>query len=105
MSGANDQQACSDATSQNKPVLALPSISEDEATKLDMSSGQGTAKLDALGPMVVNVDGTLSRITNWDKMAEIERKNTLRIINKRNKERLEKLQVEQGEDGKNEGSN
>jgi predicted Fe-S protein YdhL (DUF1289 family) len=54
--------------------------------------------MDQLGPMVVNVDGTLSRITNWEAMTEIERTNTLRIISKRNKERLEKLKErEKGE--------
>jgi hypothetical protein len=56
-----------------------------------MSTGGTTASLDHLGPMVVNVDGTMSRISNWDKMAEIEKKNTLRIIGKRNKERLAAL--------------
>ena len=56
-----------------------------------MSTGGTTVSLDHLGPMVVNVDGTMSRISNWDKMAEIEKKNTLRIIGKRNKERLAAL--------------
>jgi predicted Fe-S protein YdhL (DUF1289 family) len=41
--------------------------------------------------MVVNKDGTISRITNWDGMAEIEKKNTLRILQKRNKQRLDAL--------------
>jgi len=56
-----------------------------------MSNGNTTVSLDHLGPMVVNVDGTMSRISNWDKMAEIEKKNTLRIIGKRNQARLEAL--------------
>jgi hypothetical protein len=64
-----------------------------------MSNGNTTVSLDHLGPMVVNVDGTLSRISNWDKMLEIEKTNTLRIIGKRNKSRLEALKKagEQGE--------
>jgi hypothetical protein len=71
--------------------LPLPEPSEKTQT-LDMSSeGGGTAKLDHLGPLVVNVDGTLSRIANWEHMAEIERKNTLRILGRRNKERLAAL--------------
>ena len=56
-----------------------------------MSTGSGSVKLDHLGPMVVNADGTLSRISNWAEMADIERENTLRIIGKRNKDRLEVL--------------
>jgi len=43
--------------------------------------------------MVVNVDGTMSRISNWDKMADIEKENTLRIISKRNRERLDALKA------------
>jgi predicted Fe-S protein YdhL (DUF1289 family) len=46
--------------------------------------------------MVVNADGTLSRITNWEKMTEIEQKNTIRILAKRNKERLDKLKAQHG---------
>ncbi|KAF1349090.1 hypothetical protein BDV97DRAFT_279757, partial [Delphinella strobiligena] len=47
---------------------------------------------DHLGPIVVNTDGTMSRITNWDKMAPIEKENTMRILGKRNKSRLEALE-------------
>lgn len=54
-------------------------------------------KLDHLGPMVVNQDGTLSRISNWDQMSEIERKNTLRVLGKRNKIRSEALKAKESE--------
>jgi hypothetical protein len=77
-----------------KAPLALPAAPSDGTTQLDMSNGGTTVSLDHLGPMVVNVDGTMSRISNWDKMAEIEKKNTLRIIGKRNKSRLEALKKE-----------
>ncbi len=63
-----------------------------------MSSGDTSLQLDHLGPMVVNADGTLSRISNWDKMAEIEQRNTWRIIGKRNKERLAVLREKEGLD-------
>lgn len=76
---------------QTKAPLALPAAPSDPTTKLDMSNGNTTVALDHLGPMVVNVDGTMSRISNWDKMAEIEKTNTLRIIGKRNKARLDAL--------------
>jgi hypothetical protein len=61
-----------------------------------MSNGDASVKLDHLGPLVVNVDGTLSRISNWDKMADIEKENTLRIIGKRNQARLESLRAKEG---------
>lgn len=44
-------------------------------------------KLDHLGPIILNVDGTISRINNWDQMIEREQKMALRMIAKRNKER------------------
>lgn len=89
------QQQQSETTSNNdapKAPLALPEAPAN-ATQLDMSTGGTTVSLDHLGPMVVNVDGTMSRIANWDKMAEIEKKNTLRIIGKRNKDRLAALKA------------
>jgi hypothetical protein len=82
-----------------KAPLALPAAPSDGTTQLDMSNGGTTVSLDHLGPMVVNVDGTMSRISNWDKMAEIEKKNTLRIIGKRNQSRLEALKKEMAEAG------
>lgn len=89
---------------KNKKILALPESSphnnSSDTTQLDMSNGGTSIKLDRLGPMVVNADGTLSRISNWDKMADIERENTLRIIGKRNQARLEELRRAKEEEGK-----
>ncbi|ROW03919.1 hypothetical protein VSDG_01002 [Cytospora chrysosperma] len=47
--------------------------------------------LDHLGPMVVHKDGTLSRIANWHEMTDIERRNTVRVLVKRNQIRLSAL--------------
>lgn len=47
--------------------------------------------------MVVNRDGTLSRIANWAEMSDVERRNTLRILGKRNALRLEGLRAAEGE--------
>eukprot|EP01038_Epipyxis_sp_PR26KG_P017083 gene17083-23500_t len=48
-------------------------------------------KLDHLGPIIVNTNGTLARIPNWNTLTEREQTNTLRLIAKRNKERMEYL--------------
>jgi hypothetical protein len=48
----------------------------------------------ASGPLVVNENGSLSRIANWAEMSPIERERTVRILGKRNKLRLEKLKAE-----------
>lgn len=73
------------------PALGLPIPSGGgDATRI----GEGTTiSLDHLGPIVVNQDGTLSRVTNWDKMTEIEKRNTLRVLGKRNRLRMEKLKA------------
>ncbi|KZT71968.1 hypothetical protein DAEQUDRAFT_776180 [Daedalea quercina L-15889] len=89
-----------------------------DATKVQLGSEQGV-KFDALGPLVVNSDGsppvmylprsdtharsvneqTLSRIANWPNMAEIERERTMRVLIARNQIRManqEKRQQDQG---------
>ena len=57
-------------------------------------------KLDQLGPVVINEDGTISRITNWANLSKQEQENTQRIIGKRNAKRLielEKLEAEKAQ--------
>ncbi|KAJ4400261.1 hypothetical protein N0V91_008826 [Didymella pomorum] len=84
-------QTIPESQSSTSAPLPLPEPSSDasHATQLDVN-GSGV-KLDHLGPLVVNKDGSLSRIANWDKMAEIEKQNTLRILGKRNQLRLDGL--------------
>lgn len=78
------------------PSNESPSDGQPKQIRLDLGADGGVT-LDHLGPMVVNVDGSLSRIGNWEQMTEIERKNTLRILGKRNKQRLEKLRAAEAE--------
>lgn len=53
----------------------------------------------------MNQDGTLSRINNWAEMSEVERGNALRVLGKRNKERLGRVRVAQmREEGGKEGA-
>lgn len=44
------------------PVPALPSPKDGESYRLKLNEA---LKLDQLGPIVINTDGTLSRIANW----------------------------------------
>ena len=69
-------------------MLALPAP-EDASTSvtLDVSTGESVT-LDHMGPVVVNTDGTLSRITNWHRMSDEEQSVAKRKIAKRNVERL-----------------
>ncbi|ORY56085.1 uncharacterized protein BCR38DRAFT_300515, partial [Pseudomassariella vexata] len=77
--------------SQQHPPLPLPEPPKEGETTTTLSVGGEGVKLDHLGPLVVNQDGTMSRISNWTKMSAIERENTLRILGKRNQSRLTKL--------------
>lgn len=87
-----------DLSTQESPLgLPDPSSAESQATKLDVSDGGSTVKLDHMGPLVVNQDGTLSRISNWEQMTEIEKRNTLRVLGKRNKQRMEALKAAEAE--------
>jgi hypothetical protein len=83
----------------SNPQIALPALpsSDSTPTVLDVSNGSAEIKLDHLGPMVVGVDGAVSRISNWESMADIEKRNTLRIIGKRNQARLKALTGKDGE--------
>ncbi|KAF9555656.1 hypothetical protein CPC08DRAFT_622203, partial [Agrocybe pediades] len=56
----------------------------EAARQIDDNSAQKIT-LDDLGPMVVNSDGTLSRIANWQNMTDAERERTLRVLSARNR--------------------
>lgn len=76
------------------PLLPPPESGSGAAQlKVD---GEGVA-LDHLGPLVVNKDGSLSKIANWENMSDREKKNTLRVLGKRNQLRLGELKAEQSE--------
>lgn len=92
----------SEQTQEVEPTLALPWEPEKTTEKL----GDDGIKFDHLGPMIINIDGTVSRIANWDKMTERERqvssfttsfltlKVAWRRIAARNKERREQLETQ-----------
>ncbi|KAJ3373298.1 hypothetical protein GGF31_000731 [Allomyces arbusculus] len=80
------------STSSTNETPALPWHGTDATTAPTELEVNGPAtRLDDLGPIVVHVDGTMSRIDNWADMSEIERKNVLRILPKRNRARLQAL--------------
>mmetsp|Transcript_50896 Transcript_50896/g.162907 ORF Transcript_50896/g.162907 Transcript_50896/m.162907 type:complete len:148 (-) Transcript_50896:86-529(-) len=64
---------------------------EDGVTRLKFGE---KVQLAAMGPVIVNSDGTLRRIDNWDAMTPGEQEATMRRIGKRNQERLARLREE-----------
>jgi hypothetical protein len=86
----NNNPSSSSSTSR----LALPEVPPaGSAQKLDVGGQGSTVSLDHLGPIVVNTDGSMSRISNWEQMTEMEQKTTLRIVGKRNQQRLQALRA------------
>ena len=74
---------------QEQEILALPSsVSSDGVRQFALGE---TLKLDELGPIIINTDGTTRRITNWDKLTKNEQTTTWRLISARNKKRIEEL--------------
>ncbi|KAF9337118.1 hypothetical protein BG006_006148 [Podila minutissima] len=82
-----------DTDQSHKPMLTLPAPGDVEPG-INLEVNGKDIKLDALGPVVVNVDGTMSRIDNWAEMSEIEKSNVRRILLKRNDQRLQRLRAE-----------
>ncbi|KAG1740166.1 uncharacterized protein EDB91DRAFT_361075 [Suillus paluster] len=76
----NDDQQTPSAT----PLLIAPPADDRNAKQVTLGSSE-TVKLEALGPMVVNGDGTLSRIANWETMTEKEKVRTIRVVAARNR--------------------
>ncbi|KAL2144324.1 hypothetical protein VTI28DRAFT_9232 [Corynascus sepedonium] len=101
--GGGPSTSASDTTPKPLPALPSPETAtaaggDDGGVRTVQVNGQAVA-LDALGPMVVNRDGTVSRIANWPEMSAIERENTLRILCKRNQLRLGNLRAGLPADG------
>jgi len=85
--------------SHEVPLLLPPTPAESGgAPNLDIKSN-GSIKFDALGPLVVNSDGTLSRISNWTEMSEIERARVVRVLLARNTIRLANEEKKLDQDG------
>ncbi|VDC02249.1 unnamed protein product [Peniophora sp. CBMAI 1063] len=99
MSGT-DSQSKSTGPSLALPAPADPSTeprTDGIGDKAQMDVDGKSVPLDHLGPMIINTDGTISRITNWLDMTEDERKRTLRLLVKRNRVRLATQKPEGGE--------
>lgn len=101
--GMDKQEQQEDAKPPAEPLLALPPSvppgqeeKEAPAPEVQTITVDGTIiKLDRLGPIIVNTDGTLTRIANWAALSEPERQTALRRIAKRNRERRQRLEEEQ----------
>ena len=70
--------------------LAIEDTADGGAART-LTVGGASVALDELGPIIVALDGQLSRISNWAEMTEQEQKVSYRRIAKRNAERVAAL--------------
>ena len=71
-------------------IKLLPPPIEHDPSERTMQLGDKLS-MEHLGPIIVNTDGSLRRIGNWDKLTKAEQDNTFRLIAARNKKRIEIL--------------
>jgi hypothetical protein len=89
-----DEQA--QVQAEANEMLALPPSNPDNKNDDIKTLKMGESlKLDHLGPIILNTDGTTRRINNWDILTEHEREVTWRRIKKRNGERRKILEEQQ----------
>jgi hypothetical protein len=97
--GNNNAAGMTDSGSSDGevPLLKPPEPGE----KLPTFRLGETIRLEEMGPIILNTDGTTRRIANWDNLSEQEKKTTWRRISARNEERrkhlLEKMAQEEGD--------
>lgn len=84
---------CSKLCSCGNEDTELPSL-PDSKTSQPFTSDDTASYYERNGPLVINADGTLSRITNWNVMTPKEREQAKEYITKRNKVRMDKLKEE-----------
>lgn len=98
--GAETNIAAVNANENDDPPSEIPLLpAHDPNLDVPRYKLGDKIKLDAMGPIIINPDGTTRQITNWDKMTEHERATAWRRISKRNEERrrilLEQQQQQQ----------
>ncbi|KAI8052970.1 hypothetical protein BDF22DRAFT_620272 [Syncephalis plumigaleata] len=75
-------------------LLGLPAITSEHSS----NSNNNSVRLEELGPVVINEDGSISRINNWREMSEHEKKVLERVLLKRNAQRLALLRSQDAEE-------
>lgn len=95
-----DNREASETTQGSTALVSVPSqctVPPDNENETSLHStsvdddGESCVKLDALGPIVLNTDGTMGRIANWANFTDIEKSQAIRLISARNKKRKEVL--------------
>jgi len=74
-------------------IPLLPAATTGESRQIEL--GGEALKMDDLGPIIVNADGTTRRISNWETLSKQEKESSWRLIAARNKRRIKDLERKQ----------
>ena len=66
-------------------------MAEYNQSSVNGRTGDNSIRFDSLGPVIINENGTMSRITNWALLSPEEQSRILRILPQRNARRLAQL--------------
>ncbi len=78
-----------DVADDSGPTSSNLSLFDDKPASSDNS--EYVSKLEGLGPIILNTDGTMGRIPNWAEYTESEKAQAIRLIGARNKKRKDAL--------------
>ncbi len=92
-SSSDPEPASAQSDKQREPNMDLPRLppSDPNDTSIPSLKLGEKFKMDHLGPIIINPDGTTRRIGNWENMTETEREVAWRRISQRNKVRIDSL--------------
>lgn len=85
---------CTDLVSVRKgeePEEAVDDLSLFGENDVNSEDNQYVSRLEGLGPIILNTDGTMGRIPNWSEYTESEKEQAIRLISARNKRRKDAL--------------
>lgn len=82
------KQSDNDSDNADSQTTDLSLFDDSEA---DPNDSAYVSKLEGLGPIILNSDGTMGRIPNWSEYTDSEKAQAMRLIGARNKKRKEAL--------------
>jgi len=85
----------------------VPQLDYKEQSPADMAAtldehGRASVLFEEIGPIVITKDGEMRRISNWSELSSAEKAQTQRVVSRRNRKRLEKLQAALRQEEENE---
>jgi len=99
-SSTNENAASTTINDDDEKIPQLPPPDPNDSKIPSIKLGE-TISFEQWGPIILNTDGTIRRIANWDTLTEKEKEVSWRRISKRNEERRLTLLQKQEEQNNN----